>query len=54
VDKWNLLRISMKYSDEILELIRDREKYTQSDLQSRAAAIVINVMYEVKGDIYVK
>jgi hypothetical protein len=33
-----------KYANDILELLRDRDEYTYSDLQGRVGAIVLNIM----------
>lgn len=37
-----------KYEDQILELIADHEELTQSDLQGRIQAIVLNIYRENK------
>ncbi len=42
------LRIVMKYSDQILELIDNQDEYTRSDLQGGAMAIINCVIHEYK------
>lgn len=44
----NEMRRQMKYEDEILELIRDRDEFTQGDLQGLVSAIVMKIMREQK------
>ena len=42
------MKIVMKYSDEILELVDNQDEYTRSDLQGRAMAIINCVIHELK------
>jgi len=40
------MKIIMRYSDEILELVDNQDDYTRSDLQGRSEAIVNLIMID--------
>lgn len=44
----NTIRLVNKYSDEILEIVDNRDEFTRSDLQGIIDAIVLKILKENK------